>query len=80
MNTPIEDIVDSIDELETLCNVFISEMRIEHAIALIENDTNKKYTLEAIGNMSGFHSRTTFYVSFKKHTGVSPLEYSNMTK
>jgi AraC-like DNA-binding protein len=58
----------------------ISEMRIEHAIALIENDTNKKYTLEAIGNMSGFHSRTTFYVSFKKHTGVSPLEYSNMTK
>ncbi len=58
----------------------ISEMRIEHAIALIENDTNKKYTLEAIGNMSGFHSRTTFYVSFKKLTGVSPLEYSNRTK
>lgn len=58
----------------------ISEMRIEHAIALIESNTNKKYTLEAIGNMSGFHSRTTFYVSFKKHTGVSPLEFSNMTK
>lgn len=58
----------------------VSEMRIEHAIALIETDNNKKYTLEAIGNMSGFHSRTTFYVSFKKHTGVSPLEYSNMTK
>jgi AraC-like DNA-binding protein len=58
----------------------ISEMRIEHAIALIETDNNKKYTLEAIGNMSGFHSRTTYYVSFKKHTGVSPLEYSNMTK
>jgi AraC-like DNA-binding protein len=58
----------------------ISEMRIEHAIALIESNTKKKYTLEAIGNMSGFHSRTTFYVSFKKHTGVSPLEFSNLTK
>jgi len=58
----------------------ISEMRIEHAIALIESNTKKKYTLEAIGNMSGFHSRTTFYVSFKKHTGLSPLEFSNLTK
>jgi AraC-like DNA-binding protein len=58
----------------------ISEMRVEHAIALIESDNKKKYTLEAIGNMSGFHSRTTFYVSFKKHKGVSPLEFSNMSK
>jgi len=57
----------------------ISKMRVEHAIALIENSQNKKYTLEAIGNMSGFRSRTTFYVSFKKITGVSPLEYNNMT-
>ncbi len=57
----------------------ISKMRVEHAIALIENSQNKKYTLEAIGNMSGFRSRTTFYVSFKKITGVSPLEYHNMT-
>lgn len=57
----------------------ISKMRVEHAIALIENSQNKKYTLEAIGNMSGFRSRTTFYVSFKKITGVSPLEYNNLT-
>jgi AraC-like DNA-binding protein len=57
----------------------ISKMRVEHAIALIENSKNKKYTLEAIGNMSGFRSRTTFYVSFKKITGVSPLEYSNLS-
>ncbi len=57
----------------------ISKMRVDHAIALIENSKNKKYTLEAIGNMSGFRSRTTFYVSFKKITGISPLEYSNLS-
>jgi YesN/AraC family two-component response regulator len=50
-------------------------MRIAHAIQLLKDNRNKKFTMEAIGNMSGFNSRTTFYVSFKKTMGISPNEY-----
>lgn len=53
----------------------ICEMRIEHAIQLLKDNRNKKYTMEAIGYISGFKSRTTFYVSFKKITGITPNEY-----
>ena len=53
----------------------ICEFRIDHAIKLLKDNRNKKYTMEAIGNLSGFNSRTTFYVSFKKITGISPNEY-----
>jgi YesN/AraC family two-component response regulator len=53
----------------------ICEMRIDHSIQLLKDNSNKKYTMEAIGNFSGFNSRTTYYVSFKKITGISPNVY-----
>jgi AraC-like DNA-binding protein len=53
----------------------ISELRTDHAIQLLKDYSNKKYTMETIGKMSGFNSRTTFHVSFKKITGMSPNEY-----
>jgi len=53
----------------------ICEMRIEHAIHLLKDNYNKKYTMEALGNLSGFKSRSTFYSSFKKITGITPNEY-----
>lgn len=53
----------------------ICEMRIDHAIQLLRDISNKKYTMEAIGNISGFNSRSNFYVSFKKNTGITPKEY-----
>lgn len=53
----------------------ICELRIDHSIQLLKDNSNKKYTMEAIGNISGFNSRTTYYVSFKKITGISPNVY-----
>jgi len=53
----------------------ICELRIDHAIGLLKDMNNKKYTMEAIGSISGFNSRSNFYVSFKKITGITPNEY-----
>lgn len=58
----------------------VCELRIDHAIQLLKDNNSKKYTMEAIGNISGFNSRTTFYVSFKKITGITPNEYLNTLK
>lgn len=52
---------------------YINEHRIEEAKRLIT--ANTKYTLEAIGNESGFNSKSTFYTTFKRITGMTPAVY-----
>lgn len=51
----------------------INEYRIEDAKQmLISNDS---YTLEAIGYECGFNSKSTFFATFKKQTGLTPSQY-----
>ena len=52
---------------------FINEYRVSEAKALILS--NDHLTLEGIGYEVGFSSRSTFYASFKKYTGVTPATY-----
>lgn len=52
---------------------FINEYRVQEAKLLISS--NSKFTLEAIGNMSGFNSKSAFYRAFKRFTGMTPAKY-----
>jgi len=52
---------------------FINQYRIEEAKRLIK--TNILYTIEAIGNQSGFNSKSAFYKAFRKVTGTTPAKY-----
>ncbi len=52
---------------------FVNEYRIEEAKQLIQENT--KYTLDAIGNESGFNSKSTFYSYFKRIVGMTPKAY-----
>jgi AraC-like DNA-binding protein len=56
-------------------NEFLNQYRIEYAISKIEEGYLDDYTLEALGEISGFNSRTTFFNAFKKEMGYSPSEY-----
>lgn len=49
--------------------------RIRHATELIREGKTKEFTLEAIGLLSGFSTRNTFYTAFKKVAGASPRSY-----
>lgn len=53
----------------------INQYRVEHAKHLLKNEEMKFYTLETIGEMSGFNSRTTFHKRFKEQVGISPKEF-----
>ncbi len=53
-------------------NDFRNELRVMHAAKLMNEGKANKFTMEAIGQMSGFSSRNTFFKVFKKHFGVSP--------
>ncbi|REA64164.1 AraC family transcriptional regulator [Dyadobacter luteus] len=51
----------------------INEYRIEKAKELLRNE--KSHTVESIGYDSGFNSKSTFFTTFKKVTGLTPTEY-----
>jgi AraC-like DNA-binding protein len=56
-------------------NQFINDFRITEAKELLVNSNNANFTIDAISEMSGFKSRSSFYNSFKNATGVSPVIY-----
>lgn len=54
---------------------FINDYRITYAKGLLHNEKYSNYTIEAIGQMSGFNSKTGFNATFKKETGETPTSY-----
>lgn len=61
---------------------YVNEFRIaEFKRIIVEHEDSFKYTLDTLANMSGFSSRTSFFRSFKKRTGLTPNEYiKNLTR
>lgn len=47
-------------------------LRVDHAKNMILEGKARELTLEAIGQLSGFSTRNTFFTAFKKAEGVSP--------
>ncbi|PSL47170.1 AraC family transcriptional regulator [Chitinophaga niastensis] len=61
------------DNLGKPFSSFINEYRINAACKMIT--ANHPFSLEAIGYEVGFNSKSTFYASFKKIKGTTPLLY-----
>ncbi len=53
-------------------NAFINEYRIRTARQLLAEPANNYLSIEGIGQMSGFNSKSTFFTCFKKNTGITP--------
>ncbi len=66
------------DNLGKSFSIFINEYRIEEAKRLLAGES--KYTTEAIGYECGFNSKSTFFTTFKKITGVTPAQFKNEQK
>jgi AraC-like DNA-binding protein len=57
-------------------NEMINAYRVEYLTGLLETSFDwESYTLEAIGKMAGFNSRTAFIAAIKKHTGTTPSAF-----
>lgn len=55
---------------------FINTYRVEEAKTLML--TNQHYTIEAIGNLSGFNSKSAFYKAFKSQIGTTPAKFRRL--
>lgn len=56
-------------------NTYINQFRVEHAKKLLEENASLDYTIEGIGNLVGFNSKSVFYREFKRNTGKTPSKY-----
>jgi len=54
---------------------FVNEYRVQEVKSLLCDSNYKKLTLLAIAFESGFNSKTSFNVVFKKITGLTPSQY-----
>jgi AraC-like DNA-binding protein len=56
-------------------NEFINTCRVNYVIQRFRRDDWQELTLEGLAQESGFTSRSAFFASFKKVTGVTPSKY-----
>ena len=61
------------DNLEKSFSQFINEYRIEEAKRMLLDNEHLK--IQAIAELCGFNSNSTFYTAFKKVTGTTPAEF-----
>lgn len=54
---------------------FVNEFRVNHVIKSMDDPRYRNYTLEAIGDESGFNSRSSLITAFKKVTGRTPSDF-----
>lgn len=54
---------------------FVNSYRIEEAKRRLHDPHFAHYSILAISEDSGFHSKSTFNTAFKKHTGLTPSEF-----
>jgi AraC-like DNA-binding protein len=63
------------NEMKTSFVKLRTQLRVKYALSLLENKSNDKITIEAIGEQSGFKTRSNFYAAFKEVTGLTPTEF-----
>lgn len=61
-------------------SALVNEYRIRKSCLLLEDTSNKGYTLEYIAKLAGFGNRVTFTQQFKKQVGMTPSEYWKMAR
>jgi AraC-like DNA-binding protein len=54
---------------------YLQRLRVEEAKRLLHEPAEQRTSMEAIGLLSGFGSRSAFYAAFRSHTGLTPSAF-----
>ncbi len=56
-------------------NQYINQLRIKESCRMLTEANYKTLSVDEIMENCGFNSRSAFYVSFKKYTGMNPVDF-----
>ena len=59
---------------------FINIYRVDYAKLLLFDEEYSNFTIEAIGGLAGFNSKSGFNATFKKVTGLTPTQFKTNKK
>ncbi|MBD3903004.1 AraC family transcriptional regulator [Chryseobacterium sp. Ch-15] len=82
-----EQVKIPVKDLSTLINLymdkhffdFVNEFRIEKAMQILRDSSQKELTVLEILYQVGFNSKSSFNTSFKKYTGKTPSDFRKQT-
>lgn len=60
-------------------HVLIAKVRVREACRMLRHARCAAWSTEEIGLRCGFASRQVFHKTFKRHTGITPLQFRRMT-
>lgn len=63
------------ESLDESFHTLLRHYRLDDAKRRLRDPSHDVFTIEGIGQMSGFGSRSTFHDLFRKETGMSPAEF-----
>jgi AraC-like DNA-binding protein len=55
--------------------VYVNELRVEKAKTYLVAEPQANYSIEGIARQVGFQSKSSFYIAFKRSTGLTPTAY-----
>lgn len=59
---------------------YINDLRVTEAQRILCNSDEVQTSIEAVGLLSGFRARSSFYDAFKTRTGKTPAEYRKLAR
>ncbi len=54
---------------------YLNGYRVREAERLLQDPVEARYKIEALGLQAGFRARSTFFKTFRAHTGLTPSEF-----
>jgi PAS domain S-box-containing protein len=54
---------------------FVNAYRVKAVIKMLQESDNQQLTIESIGQICGFNSKSVFHTAFRKETGKTPKSY-----
>lgn len=59
---------------------YVNKFRLDYCTSLLKNPKKQYLSIEGVAFEGGFGSKSTFNTLFKKHMGITPLQYKNTEK
>lgn len=58
--------------------IYVNELRVEKAKTYLRTEAHANFSIEGIARQVGFQSKSSFYIAFKRITGLTPSAFRDM--